>query len=648
MFRKIYERAAIKSLGNQQLSSRKVALPWVLTVPFILQVVAVVGLVGYLSYRNGQRAVEDVTNQLMNDVGKRIQEKLTSHLEAPRLVNRLNSDAVLRGDLELNLDQPNPKRDLYLWQYMQRFRQLAWISLGTEQGDSAGTWRPGKDEDVQISISNRSTQYFGTYYAMDKQGRRTTQLKVERPIFDPRTRPWYKEAVAARTLVWTKIYAGFSPGTIFIASSQPLYDRSGKLLGASGIDVALSEIQTFLAQNPVSPTGQTFLIERSGLLVASSSQESPFRIVGTQPPQRVSAFESQTPLIRSTAQFLRQQVKDFNQIQQHQTFDFQLNRQSQFVQVLPFSLGQGLDWLIVIVVPESDVMAPVHANTRTTIGLCLAALLGVILLNTWISQRLIKHIQELSQASQHIAQGDFVHLVRDSNIHELSSLANSFNQMSQEIQSSRQQLEDYSRSLEQKVSDRTQALQQEVQYRAAAEAALQEANTELTRLAYLDDLTQIANRRRFDEQLNQEWRTLERAQLPLSLILCDVDFFKQYNDTYGHQAGDECLRQVAQAVAAAVRRPADLATRYGGEEFALLLPNTPLAGAIEVASSLQSLISDLKLPHQKSQVSEYVTLSLGVATLVPTRAESPQQLAVDADRALYHAKASGRDRIATL
>jgi diguanylate cyclase (GGDEF)-like protein len=641
----------LRDKGNEQSekgvwSAQKVSLAAMLTVPFILQVVTVVGLVGYLSYRNGQRSVADLTNQLMDTVSSRIEQKLISYLDSPRLVNQMASDAVRRGELRLNLDRSNVQREQYLWQQMKLFPTLAWMSLGSKDGDSAGVWRPGEREDLQISLSNASTQYYGNYYLMNEEGIRTQRVKVEKPAFDPRKRPWYTSARDAKHAVWTPIYAGFTPGTIFVAASQPLYESSGKLVGVIGTDLSLSGIRQFLAQNSVSSSGQTFLIERSGQLVASSSQESPFRLVQGQPPQRVDVRDSQTPLIRATAQSLLGKVKDFTTIQQPQRYYLKPNGQAQFVTVLPFSRKGGLDWLIVIVVPEVDVMAKIHAGTLTTVLLCLAALMTVILLNTLIGRWLAKPIIGLSKASQKIAQGDFSPKVRAPRILELSTLADSFTQMSQEIQESRQQLEDYSRSLEQKVSDRTQALQQEVQFRTEAEVALQSANEELQRLAYLDGLTQIANRRKFDEQLSQEWRRLKRDQLPLSLILCDVDYFKQYNDSYGHQAGDDCLYKVAYVLAIAARRPPDLAARYGGEEFAVLLPNTSLEGAVEVAKKIQVQIKALQLPHQRSQVSQYVTVSFGVASMIPAETTTPEQFLAQVDRALYQAKVEGRDRIA--
>ncbi|WP_017297287.1 diguanylate cyclase domain-containing protein [Nodosilinea nodulosa] len=170
------------------------------------------------------------------------------------------------------------------------------------------------------------------------------------------------------------------------------------------------------------------------------------------------------------------------------------------------------------------------------------------------------------------------------------------------------------------------------------------ANQALQRLAALDGLTQVGNRRCFDDHLEREWRRALREQTPLALILCDIDFFKLYNDTYGHQQGDACLRQVAQALSRAVERSADLVARYGGEEFAVLLPNTTPASAAYVADRLQAAIEALQISHESSPIAFHLTLSLGVASLIPQPADAPAMLIAAADQALYLAKAAGRDR----
>jgi diguanylate cyclase (GGDEF)-like protein len=176
-------------------------------------------------------------------------------------------------------------------------------------------------------------------------------------------------------------------------------------------------------------------------------------------------------------------------------------------------------------------------------------------------------------------------------------------------------------------------------------ADLQQANLELRRIANTDSLTRVANRRCFDESLAQEWHRLRREQQPLSLILCDIDYFKQYNDRYGHPAGDACLQQVAQAISECIRRPADIVARYGGEEFAIILPNTDQAGAIAIAESIRAALQYLQIPHASSNTADHVTLSFGIACLVPTLESSHQTLIAAADISLYQAKQQGRDRI---
>ena len=174
---------------------------------------------------------------------------------------------------------------------------------------------------------------------------------------------------------------------------------------------------------------------------------------------------------------------------------------------------------------------------------------------------------------------------------------------------------------------------------------LERANRELQELATTDDLTGVANRRQFEQVLNQEWQRLLREQQPLSLIMCDIDCFKAYNDTYGHPAGDKCIQQVSQVLQQATQRSADLVTRYGGEEFAVILPNTDASGALQVAQRIRNYLAALGILHQSSPVSQSITLSIGVATKIPNPKEAPISLVQSADNALYQAKAEGRDRL---
>ena len=219
------------------------------------------------------------------------------------------------------------------------------------------------------------------------------------------------------------------------------------------------------------------------------------------------------------------------------------------------------------------------------------------------------------------------------------------------LEKARSDLAHYSQNLEERVAQRTaeltrtnEKLQQQVVERQVAEQKLCLANQELEKLATIDGLTQISNRRSFDQWFQQEWKQLGREQHPLSLIIFDVDYFKNYNDHYSHQAGDDCLVAIAQAAKAAINRPSDLISRYGGEEFAVILPKTDQVGAVAIAERIQTAIRELGIPHARSQVSAQVSVSLGIATVVPTGDTSPTELIAQADQALYAAKGQGRDR----
>lgn len=173
---------------------------------------------------------------------------------------------------------------------------------------------------------------------------------------------------------------------------------------------------------------------------------------------------------------------------------------------------------------------------------------------------------------------------------------------------------------------------------------LEALNEYLLKQSNQDGLTQIANRRYFDTRLEEEWKRLQREKKPLSLILVDIDYFKKYNDYYGHLEGDECLKEIAKTLSNSVKRSMDLVARYGGEEFGIILPNTDKSGAIQIAEEIQTAISDLKIPHNPSCDRKYITVSLGITTIIPSNEYSIKNLISQADIALYQAKEKGRNQ----
>lgn len=302
------------------------------------------------------------------------------------------------------------------------------------------------------------------------------------------------------------------------------------------------------------------------------------------------------------------------------------NRQGQTIAVL------GVDYLAG---SEADKLQTLK---YICLGIITVSFLLSILLSFLLARWLGHPVRQLQIAAQKVRDRNYNIVINLKSKDELGRLADIFNAMVADIRSysstleqQNQQLENYSHILEQRVQERT--------------LALQEANKKLQVLATVDSLTQVANRRHFDECLRREWLKMKRAHSPISLILCDLDYFKYYNDTYGHQLGDECLRQIAQILHRSINHPTDLTARYGGEEFVILLPDTYLQEAKAVAEKVRTAVKDLGIEHQGSPIGNYVTLSLGVASTVPALGVDCTSLIELADKALYQAKGKGRDRI---
>ncbi|MBD2504024.1 diguanylate cyclase domain-containing protein [Anabaena azotica] len=313
----------------------------------------------------------------------------------------------------------------------------------------------------------------------------------------------------------------------------------------------------------------------------------------------------------------------------------------------------GLGWIVLVRQSAKQAFAAARSLQQTI--LIWGTLIGLVSsIFAWCAAgRVVNPVLKIADVANRIREGEAnLQIPIFSGVDEVSKLSKAVAQLFAQYEQQKSLLLSFNHKLEQKVQARTvkldqvnQKLQQEINERKQAELKLQQLNEELLRLTMLDGLTGIANRRRFDEYLMQEWQRSAREQFPISLIMIDVDYFKRYNDFYGHQAGDLCLQQIAQTLSNDVKRSTDLVARYGGEEFAVILPNTSLQGATCIANSIRQSIKNLQIPHAESQVSQYVSLSVGVMSVVPVPSSSPNLLIQTADNLLYQAKQQGRDRI---
>nr|RNJ66638.1 MAG: hybrid sensor histidine kinase/response regulator [Leptolyngbya sp. IPPAS B-1204] len=457
-------------------STRKLPLRWVLVVPFVLQIFATVGLTGWLALRNGREAVNTVAAQLRNEVATRVQERLQTGMEVPHLINRLNANALSLGQLDLS---DLPSRERYFWRQIKTFPQVTHTFIGTAAGEYIGARRlPDGKHQIDVIYQPQPTGEV-YYYPTDEQGRRKQPPQIG-PKLDTRVRPWYQGAIAAGKPVWSPIYVS-ADGGLALSAAEPVYDNQGKFQGVLGTAFLCGEqVNEFLRSFQVGKTGQVFIMERTGDLVSTSTTDPAFIQTGNS-TQRIPAIASQNLLTRQAAQALLNQFGDFRQINQSHQLDFEIDGARQFLQVTPLSDGRGLDWLIVVAVPESDFMAQINANTRTTILLCLTALgvaIGLgILTSRWISQP----IRRLRESSRAIASGEFNQRVDGEGIDELAGLSQSFNQMAEQLQASFTALERTNAELENRVEQRTAELKTA---KEAADAANQAKSEFLANMSH--------------------------------------------------------------------------------------------------------------------------------------------------------------------
>ncbi|MEG5172229.1 PAS domain S-box protein [Microcoleus sp. B3-D7] len=423
--------------------SGKVPIRIVLVVPFALQTFAAVGLTGWLSLRNGRIAVNHVAAQLRTEVTSRIKQHINSYIETPHQINQLNLDAIRLGILNVQ-DADNLQR--YFSQQIKTFDKISYIQFASQQKDFIGVERLD-DGKLQVQISNQSTGYNFQSYAPSELGEPTKLLKTTLN-YDPRVRPWYIAPVQAGKPTWSKIYTYFDAPKLAITAAQPVYGEDRKLIGILGSDLALSKLNQFLETLKIGRSGQTFIVERSGQLVATSTLEPPF-IVSNGVPKRIVATTSKNVLIRSTARYLTERFGDLHKIDKSRQLDFTIDGQRQFIQVTPLSDSRGLDWLIVVAVPEADFMERINANTRYTVVMCLGALVLATAIGALTSRWIVVPIQRLSKAAEALSRGEWDGMAVDPRLmasvereDEVGVLARSFNTMAGQLEEAFTTLED--------------------------------------------------------------------------------------------------------------------------------------------------------------------------------------------------------------
>jgi len=411
----------------------RIPLRTVLIVPFVLQIFGTVALVEYFSFRNSQEAVSDVVSQLRSEISNRIDLHLEDYLRTPHWINQNNQKSY-----EINLLDINNQDALgrHFWKQKQAFGVNA-VYFGNPQGGYVGA-EPGN----KITMTENFLPGQFLYYDTDNKGFKLDNPKFGQKYFDSRTRPWYQVSENKKGPSWSEIYTYEDGSDIAIAATLPLYN-DGTFAGVLTADLSLKQINQFLNEIKVSKTGEVFILERNGLIVGSSTNEKPYFKQGNE-FQRLAASKSSSPLVSKSTEFLRKKFTSLNNIRNTQQLEFDIEGEPQHLQVTIYKDNYGLDWLIVVVIPEADFMAQIHANQRNTLLLSLLALIIAIIIGTLTARRISQPILRLNQAVKDITKGKWeaTETVKDSRISEVSELATSFNSMAHQLHQSFEALEE--------------------------------------------------------------------------------------------------------------------------------------------------------------------------------------------------------------
>jgi signal transduction histidine kinase len=496
-----------------------VPLRRILVVLFLLQIFLAVGFTAYLSIHNGQKAVNEVASELRREVANRVEENLQTYLSTPHQILRGNQNVIESGLLKMeNL----ATWESYLIKQLEIFPDAIALTVSNEQQEHLAVEKLN-DRQFWLRKADKSTGYDLYTYTIDSQGQRT-QLPEVIKNYDARSRPDYQAAVTTKKFGFSQIFTSITEPTLLISASQPIYNSQGQLLGVNSTFTHISQIGDLLQNIKVGKSGQVFIIERSGLLVASSTTEEPFRLQNGK-PIRLAASQSGNSFTQASAKYLETKFSNFDQIKSLQQLNFSFDGKRQFLDIKPLQGERNVNWLIVVAVPEADFMGQIDRNTQTTIFLCLGALglatlLGIITAR-WITQPILYFSTATKDLADFTNGEDSALIVQG--IKELEVLSGSFNEMMQQLRKTLIAQTTKNEKLELQVKQRTQELQQEIQERINSEQKLVQHNRALAELANHRAISEGNLETAFKVITEKAANALEVEQVSVWLFNSDAD-----------------------------------------------------------------------------------------------------------------------------
>jgi diguanylate cyclase (GGDEF)-like protein/PAS domain S-box-containing protein len=412
-------------------STKKTHYSIVLTLTIVAIVLLSVGLISFISFLNEKKAIEDLSNQIHNEVNIHVKTQINDYLQVPQKINEINFNFIKLNHFSFNANDLNE----YFLSEFNQYPNIMAISYGDEQGNYIGPQRSldssGKYYSVQ-AISNGQTNYILTYDKLDDVGNIIGFDSKINSKYDPRVRPWYIAAKEAGHPAWTPVYTWADGKTVGLDAVTPVYDQNKKLMGVLLTAYTIPQISEILNNTKVSKNGQIFIVDNTGQIIAASSIKEPFIKTGND-IKLLSSIDCKNPIISSVSSYIKKKYGGFGNIKSDLPFQLSVSNANQFVKILPLSDNYGLDWKVVTVVPESDIMGQINADYKLNALILILALFIIIVFSILIAKRVTKPILKLNQSAKELAQGNWDIEVDNRRNDEIGELANSFNHMTEQL-----------------------------------------------------------------------------------------------------------------------------------------------------------------------------------------------------------------------
>lgn len=586
---------------------KSVPLRWLIVVPFVVLAL----IAGITIYLVSTITISNVANSVGIQYIKEVEERIHAHVRdftAPlSSIVDINRNAFsYRSEL---LDDLTPLASR-LYEQATPYSHMTFVSVATADGRYLASVRdPLKKENHHIAanyVNNMLTMEGFEYDPVKNIG---DKIETDPSFgYDPRTRPFYLNAVKAKGMVWSKIHPYYGFPTLGISLSSPVYDQLGNLLGITATSVALIELNDYLESLELVGNAYVFLAERNGTLIATSRKGEVYSIVNGITTRVTLATHSDKVL-----QMAGQQLENG-------AYSLEVDGENFLYHVRSIPLGYGETWLIGILIPSSYHKSILSEYNQATIFITLILFACIALVGSLIAQYIGKPIQVLNQA----ANDKDVESIQ--NLPQPLSRISEINSLSQGLHLMADTLSDIMKNLENKVAQRTSNLKSE--------------NENLLESSITDELTGLHNRRGLNQAFERIFQCTLQQNKSITFVLCDIDHFKRVNDKFGHTVGDLALIEVAKILKSHLRSTQDIVARYGGEEFALVFVDTDINHVIESMNEVrEELVAKPVFDNQ------HITISFGVTYIEAISSTSQKMLIDETDAKLYRAKNSGRDKI---